>query len=217
MTGNKITGFISKRPVKVCLYLLAFFIFFKGASWFVHDTGFVIMRYQEAKTPWRLDPGYSMYLTAKAEDYREMTRTDISNTVDAILVVETKQKDYEMYNLFELFTARLVSETPDKRFKVKSSARVFETMDANLIRKFVSAAQEQAVHAGDCKDIRDRNGEIEVFHVVAFDNTFMRAGYFLSGRCRSGGDEYIKVVVPRKRSAPAVYFNKPLLEFFGDK
>ena len=153
--------------MKICLYLVIFCI---GVILLFFAIDFTIVRYKDVKIPWRLDAEYSMYLTIMATNYKTMTGSNSSDTVDAIRIYRIRQKHSDMYDLSKLFTKELVFETKDKQF----------------IKRFILAAQDEIMHVENCFRSQDQ----ETFHIAAFDNTFMRAGYFLFNVCNVKGDEY---------------------------
>lgn len=173
----------------------------KGKYWMrycIYSTSlfFILLSCGEKQMPWRLDSEYSMFLTIMAPNYKAMTYSDISDTVDAIRIYRINQKHDDMYSLSELFTKELVFETKDKKF----------------IRKIILAAQDEIMHA-DCIRIQDQ----ETYHVIAFDNTFMRAGYFIINICKGNGNEYGIVRPLQKRGGSSIYYNKSLIQIFKEE
>lgn len=150
--------------------------------------------------PWQLDHKFSRHLTIMAPEYKKMTGSEISGTVDALSIYKVTSKSYQWYGLGELFKKELVFETKDKHY----------------INGFILAAQERT-------DIDDSNGcwadikkrESDKFYVVMLDNTIKRAGYFLATFCKSQGKEYGMILVPDSSGfGPIVYHNESLIPIF---
>jgi len=145
----------------------------------------------ESNTPWRLDSLYSEYLTIKAPNYRAMTGNDIADTADAMRIYKTQKTDREMFSL-----PHLLNEDP-----------IYESKDKQLIRGFISAAQETIMNAPNCFEHRDP----VVFHVVIFDNTFMRAGYFLVIKCTSDNEKFGMISPLMKGGGGSIYYSRSII------
>lgn len=153
---------------------------------------FVCNQCSQGNLPWRLDYNYSHYLTVKDVEYASTPGFKITDTVDGLRIYKERSKGYEWYGLKNLFKKELVFETNDRRY----------------IREFVLAAQKR-IEVGDWEDsVMDtdeasqgcgrghwKEREFDWFYVVMFDNTFMRAGYFLTIACKSQDKEYMKILV----------------------
>lgn len=162
--------------------------------------------------PWQLDYNYSHYLTVKDNEYKSTTRSKSVETVDAIRIYKEKSKRYEWYGLRELFKKELVFETKDRRY----------------IREFVLAAQKWMDIGDSSIPVEDRfkasegcgwayykEREFDWFYVVMFDNTFKRAGYFITNFCKSQDKEYMQILVSDTSGfGPIHYYNESLISIF---
>lgn len=173
---------------------------------------FVCNRCSQGNLPWHLDYNYSRYLTVKANEYASIHGTESYATVDGLRIYKERSKDYEWYGLESLFKKELV----------------FEAKDKDYIRKFILAAHNRLV-VGDWEDSvmdteeaskgcgrsNSKGQELDWFYVVMFDNTFMRAGYFLMIACKSPDKEYMNILVSDTSGfGPIAYYNESLLPIF---
>jgi hypothetical protein len=144
--------------------------------------------HDQVKSPWRLDPTYSDYLTIMASNYKEMTGHGSASMVDGMLIYKISNERTNMFSLDDLF---------------KRESR-FDSRDKEFIRSFLEAAQAKVFRpSGECKS--DPNEA--TLHVILLDNTFMRAGYFLFMTCKTADSEYGVVQTLRGPS----YYTKSLL------
>jgi hypothetical protein len=162
--------------------------------------------------PWQLDYNYSLYLTVDDSGYEHMTGSKSADTADALRIYKVRSKRYEWYGLKELFKKELVFETKDRRY----------------IREFVLAAQKRMEVGDSSVPVEDRfpasdgcewghlkEREFDWFYVIMFDNTFKRAGYFLTHACKSQDKEYMQILVPDTSGfGPISYYNESLVPIF---
>jgi hypothetical protein len=146
----------------------------------------------QGRTPWRLDPEYSEYLTIKAVDYKEMTGHSSASSVDALRIYRISGSGNDMFSLDELFKRDFLFETRDKEF----------------ITNFLIATQDQTTPTGVCQNIPSG----DTLHVVLFDNTFMRAGYFLFKKCKAAETEYGVVLSLQKGGGSNIYYTRSLVQ-----
>ncbi len=140
------------------------------------------------QAPWRLDAVYSDYLTTFASTYKDIMGHGSASTVDGMRIYKISNQRNKMFSLDELFERDFLYESRDKEY----------------IRKFLEAAQDNAMRSpGDCQfDPNEAR-----LHVILLDNTFMRAGYFLFRTCKIADSEYGVV----KTLRGGVYLTKSLL------
>lgn len=155
--------------------------------------GMYVTACAESNIPWRLDSLYSEYLTIKAPNYRAMTGNDIADTADAMRIYKTRRTSREMFSL-----SHLLNEDP-----------IYESKDKQLIKGFISAAQETIMNAPNCFEHRDP----DTFHVVVFDNTFMRAGYFLVIKCTANNEKFGIISPLMKGGGGSIYYSRSIITF----
>lgn len=137
----------------------------------------------ERNIPWRLDASYSEFLTISASNYKAMTGNDIGGSADAMRIYKTSGTGRKMFSL-----SHLLNEDP-----------IYESNDKQFIEEFISSAQETIMHAPNCFEHRERDS----FHILVFDNTFMRAGYFLVIKC-TADNETLGIISPYRRRVEEV-------------
>ena len=145
---------------------------------------------------WRLDYEYSEYLTIMSTDYKSRYGYNSSDTVDGLRIYRTKQKHYDMYSLNELFSKELVYESKDKQF----------------IKNFIEASQE-AIMSLNCVS----DNEKETFHIIAFNNKSMHAGYYLVNVCSSNSLKYVIIHPLQKEGGSSIYYNSSLIPLLKEK
>jgi len=59
--------------------------------------------------------------------------------------------------------------------------------------------------------------DAESFHIIALDNTFMRAGYFLVNLCNVNGIKYVIIHPLQKGGGSSIYYNKALIPILEDE
>jgi len=152
-----------------------------------------------SRTPWKLDDTYSEYLTTNAESYKNNFSSEVYETVDALRVYKVENpRHLDMYDLPILFDKDMV----------------FETENKNIIKRFLLSAQKQISPHENCYDPNENR---IVYHILAFDNTFMRVGYFIFVvDCASKGEAYGVIHPLQKDIYTHKYYNKSLLSTFKE-
>lgn len=201
------------KPLKFSLLkLLSALTILTIIAIFVHYLVFYVCN--RDNLPWQMDWDYSYYLTVKEGEYEFMTGVKSADTVDALRVYKVTRKHYEWYGLEELLEKEVVFETKEKPF----------------IRKFILSAQkwmdvdDSSVPVEDrfpaserCRKAWSKEEESDKYYVVMFDNTFMRAGYFLLFVCENQDKEYLEILVPDTSGfGPIAYYNDSLFPIFSN-
>jgi len=145
---------------------------------------------------WKLDATYSEYLTIRSTNYKTITGNEIADTVDAIQIYKTIGSSNDFLSLSELLKKELV----------------FENRDGKLIKSFLLAANTVIDNAGHCDNINTNR-----FHVLLFDHTLMRVGYFLYRGCMNNeGRKYGVIMSLQKGGGSSIYHVTPKnLPFFS--
>jgi hypothetical protein len=161
--------------------------------------------FKRDKIPWQMDWDYSYYLTG----YKSVAGTESDDIVDALRIYKVTRKGYEWYGLEVLFKKELAFETRDKRYIREFVLAVEKWMDAGYYGAPFDASE-------GCRRTHSEEQESDKFYVVMFDNTFMRAGYFLMLACKSQDKEYLKILVPDASGfGPMVHYNESLVPLFN--
>lgn len=153
--------------------------------------GMYVTACAESNIPWRLDSLYSEYLTINASNYRAMTGNDIADTTDAMRIYKTSGTGRKMFSL-----SHVLNEDP-----------IYESKDKQLIKGFISAAQETIMSVPNCFEHRDR----DTFHILVFDNTFMRAGYFLVIKCTADNERFGIISPLQKGGGGSIYYSRSVI------
>ena len=115
---------------------------------------------------------------------------DIGDTADAMRIYKTKGTENRKFDLSYLLTEDFIYETKDK----------------TLIKEFISTAQETIINIPKCSEHRDR----ETFHLLVFDNTFMRAGYFLVIKCTVDNEKF-GIISPLQKGGGSIYYSRSVI------
>ncbi|NIR17919.1 MAG: hypothetical protein GWN86_30075 [Desulfobacterales bacterium] len=76
---------------------------------------------------------------------------------------------------------------------------------------------ETEVASKGCGQGHWKSQEFDRYYVVMFDNTFMRAGYFMVVLCKTQDMEYVNILMPDTSGfGPISYYNKELVPIFSE-
>lgn len=155
--------------------------------------------YSDIKIPWEMDPEYSFMLTANPKGYDHISsgHGTLLDTVDAVRIyrIKGRRADRLMTTMAKLFRRELVFETKEKEF----------------IERFIEATQAFSEDVPICM----RQYDNEALHVVALDNTFMRAGYFVLTACEKGANDYFRI--QPLHVSDSVYSNRALYRLLKEE
>ncbi len=196
--------FILFKLFKLLLVLIAVvFIYFLAEI--------VYEQCSQCNLPWRLDYNYTHYLTIKTNEYPSTPGFDIYDTVDGLRIYKERSIDYEWYGLKNLFKKELVFETTDRRYIKEILLAKQKWMVVGDWEDAIMTTEEASEGCG-----RRQERELDWFYVVMFDNTFMRAGYFLTTFCKSRDKEYMNIlVIDSSGFGPISYYNESLIPIFS--
>ena len=141
---------------------------------------------------WMVDARYTWYLTFFPEHYYKLTGCDISDTVDAIQIFVTDMDGDSFLPISTIRQKKLVYESRDKKF---------------IDRFFVATQSKVEVEGCSYNNIK------EVFHILAYDKTLMRVGYFHYYPCIIRGIHYGKI---RPIDDPGLYYSTELAKIFQE-
>ena len=116
----------------------------------------------DRKSSWFLDQAYSSALVRPAQFSELETGTDPADTVDVLQIFRTPAGEAALFDVDE----------------IRSKEWLYETSDAEFIRRFFNDAREDA-HDASCVATQSP----EVLHVLAFDRELLRVGYLKYYKC----------------------------------
>lgn len=142
---------------------------------------------------WRLDGEYSDQLTTMASTYRLVHERDIAETVDLIRIYSFPKRRFPWWG----------PQFPKRDM-------ILESGDRQIVRSLIGAAEEQIEAPPKC----DLKWNQPIVHVLAFDRTQDRVGYFQIVRCDAAAGEPLGAVVNMRRSG--LYYNRAFFEALQD-
>lgn len=158
---------------------------------------------------WHLDYNYTYSQTIQGPEYATTPGFKATDIVDGLRIYKERRKGYGWYGLRELLEKELVFETNDKDYIVEFLRAAHQWM---MVGDWEDKVMDTEEASKGCGQGHWKEQEFDRFYVVMFDNTFMRAGYFMVVLCNSQDREYINILMPDKSGfGPISYYNDSLI------
>jgi hypothetical protein len=146
--------------------------------------------------PWTVDFEYTHDLTSTASTYMAITGRRSYEYVDVIQIYRTDVKEDEVFGLNSLRRKEFFLESRDKDF----------------IDDFLMKVQSNVMDS--LEGCKLPGPEEKVLHILAFDTTLLRVGYFRYYECPVNDRTYGIIRVPDYDLTDTIYYSAELPEYF---